>query len=252
MPAALTLLMTVVVWHLAVTLFEIPSYLIPSPVLVFEVMAENAGYLALHTWYTTLETLGGFALSVALGVPLAILLVWSTTLERAIMPLLVLSQTFPKVAIAPLLIIWFGFGVTTKVIVSFLVAFFPIVISGVVGMRAVENDLVDLVRSMKGTTLQIFWRVRLPYALPHLFGGFKVAMAFAIVGAVVGEWVGSDRGLGHVLLRTNANLETPLLFAVLVVLMFVGMLLYYAVALAEHVSIRWHASQRDSATFLTT
>lgn len=243
-PAA-TVVVILVAWQVVVTGFGIPAYLIPSPGAVALQLVNKAGFLLSHSWVTTYETLGGFLLSILVGVPLAIAIVWSRALDRSITPLLVLSQTFPKVAIAPLLIIWFGLGILPKVLVSFLVAFFPVVISGVTGMRSVETEMLELVRVMRASRLQIFWKVRLPYALPQFFAGLKVAIAFAVVGAVVGEWVGADRGLGYLLLTANANLDTPLLFAVLVLLMLIGTALYYAIVWMERLVLPWHVSVRE-------
>lgn len=239
-----TVIGLIVVWHLGVLVFSIPVYLIPPPATVAAYLSDNFAFLGQHALVTAVEALGGFLLSVVVGVPVAILIVWSRKMDQALMPLLVLSQTFPKVAIAPLLIIWFGFGIQTKILVSFLIAFFPIIVSGVAGMRAVDNDAIDMIRSMKATPLQIFVRLRLPAALPNLFAGCKVAMAFAVVGAVVGEWVGADRGLGYLLLRANANLDTPMLFSILVMLMFMGVFLYYLIVAIERIAIPWDVSQR--------
>ena len=147
------------------------------------------------------------------------MLVWSRVLERAIMPLLVVSQSFPKVAVAPLIVIWFGLGALPKILIAFSVAFFPIMIATIAGMKSVDTDLRDLARSMQATALKTFLKIRLPFALPQIFSGVKVAVAFSTVGAVVGEWVGADAGLGYLLLWSNANLDTPLLFAVLFCLM---------------------------------
>jgi NitT/TauT family transport system permease protein len=168
-------------------------------------------------------------------------------LDKSITPFLVLSQTFPKVAIAPLLIIWFGLGMLPKILVSFLVAFFPVIISEVTGMRSVETETMELIHSMQATPLQTFWKIRLPYALPHLFAGLKVAIAFAIVGAVVGEWVVADKGLGYVLLWASGNLDTPMLFSVFVILMGIGVILYYAIVWLERLFIPWHVSIRETA-----
>lgn len=239
-----TVIALVALWHVSVHAFSIPGYLIPPPATVAGYLADNFVFLNRHAVVTAVEALGGFLLSVVVGVPLAILIVWSRKVDQALMPLLVLSQTFPKVAIAPLLIIWFGFGIQTKILVSFLIAFFPIIVAGVAGMRAVDNDAIDMIRSMKATPLQIFVRLRIPAALPNLFAGCKVAMAFAVVGAVVGEWVGADRGLGYLLLRANSNLDTPMLFSILVMLMFIGVILYYLIVAIERISIPWHVSQR--------
>lgn len=241
-----TVLAVVAAWHAVVAGLGVPEYLLPGPATVARYLVQKREFLLQHAWVTTYETLGGFFLSIGLGVPLAIAIVWSRTLDRAIMPLLILSQTFPKVAIAPLLIIWLGFGLLTKVLVSFLVAFFPVVIAGVTGMRSVETEMLELIRSMRATPVQVFWKIRLPHALPHLFAGLKVAIAFAVVGAVVGEWVGADRGLGYLLLSANANLDTPLLFAVLIVLLWIGVVLYYAIVWLERLMLPWHVSIRES------
>ena len=247
----LSVLVMLIAWHSAVVLFSIAPYLVPRPLPVFEYIFLNASFLLFHAGVTTYETIGGFLLSIVVGVPLAMLLVWSRALEQALMPLLVLSQTFPKVALAPLFIIWFGFGIQTKVLISFLIAFFPVVVSTIVGMRSVENDMVDLARSLNAPAWRIFLYLRLPHALPSILSGLKVAIAFAVVGAVVGEWVGADSGLGYLLLRANANLDTVLLFAILVMLMIIGTLLYYFVVLIERMLIPWHVSMRGELFPLT-
>jgi NitT/TauT family transport system permease protein len=183
-PAA-SVLALLLIWHVVVVAFSIAPYLVPRPLPVFEYIATSAGFLLFHASITTYETLGGFLLSLVIGVPLAMLLVWSRSLEQAVMPLLVLSETFPKVALAPLFIIWFGFGIQTKVLISFLIAFFPVVVSTIVGMRSVENDMIDLARSLNASAHRIFFHIRLPHALPSILSGMKVAIAFAVVGAVV-------------------------------------------------------------------
>lgn len=238
---------SVAIWQIAIWLFAIPQYLLPPPLDVLERLKSDFWFLSYHSLITTLETLGGFFLSIIIGIPLGILLVWSRTLERAIMPLLVVSQAFPKVAIAPLIIIWFGLGLFPKILIAFSVAFFPIVVSTIAGMRSVDTDLNDLARSMQSSSIKAFLKIKLPYALPQIFSGLKVAIAFATVGAVVGEWVGAESGLGYLLLSANANLDTSLLFAVLVALMIIGLVLYYAVEIFERLMIPWHISVRGQA-----
>jgi len=239
-----TVLLLIVAWHFAVIVFHIPTYLLPAPEMVLERLASDWSFILKHSWVTIYETIGGFLLSIVIGVPLAIILVASPTIDRALMPLLVLSQTFPKIALAPLIIIWFGLGLFPKLLVSFLVAFFPVLISTVVGMRAVEIEMLELARSMRASMFQIFWKFRIPFALPNLFAGMKVAIAFAIVGAIIGEWVGANQGLGYLLLQSNANLDTALLFSVLVVLLVLGVVFYYAVEWLERMLLPWHASVR--------
>lgn len=236
----------VLFWHLAVVGFAIPPYLLPPPVAIAEFITLKWQFLIQHAWLTTYESLCGFLLSIAIGIPLAILVVWSKVMDRIITPFLVLSQTFPKVAIAPLLIIWFGLGILPKILVSFLVSFFPIVIEGITGMRSVETEMMELIHSMQANQFQIFWKVRLPHSLPYVFGGLKVAIAFAIVGAVVGEWVGANQGLGYLLLWANANLDTPMLFSVLIVLMAMGVILYYLIVWLESLTIPWHVGIRET------
>lgn len=249
-PVGAVILM-LVVWHLVVVVFEMPGYLLPKPLNVLARTIADFRYLAIHSWVTTYETLGGFALSVVIGIPLAMAIVSWPIVDRALMPLLVLSQTFPKVAIAPLLIIWFGLGVLPKLLIGFLVAFFPIVVSTVVGLRSMEAEMIELARSMRVSSLKMFRMFRLPYALPSVFAGLKVAIAFAVVGAVVGEWVGSTEGLGYLLLKANAELDAEFLFAILLMLMLIGVILYYAVELAERALIPWHVSMRLPSTTAT-
>lgn len=238
------ILACLLVWHFGVDWFAVPVYLVPSPEAVIERLWTDRAFMLRHSAVTLATTLGGFLLSVAVGIPLGMLLVWSRLLEKAIMPLLVVSQSFPKVAVAPLIVIWFGLGLLPKILIAFSVAFFPIVISTIAGMKSVDTDLRDLARSMQATPIKTFAKIRFPYALPQIFSGIKVAVAFATVGAVVGEWVGADAGLGYLLLWSNANLDTPLLFAVLVCLMLIGLVLYYAVEYLEAYALPWHVSVR--------
>lgn len=239
-----TIVIVIGIWYAAVLTFNIPPYLLPLPDDVLQRIIEDFQFLMGHTWVTTYEAVAGFVLSIVLGILLAIAVVASPVLDRALMPWLVLSQTFPKVALAPLIIVWFGLGFVPKLIVTFLVAFFPVVISTVVGLRSIEREMLELAYSMRASTLQIFWRFRLPIALPNILAGLKVSVAFAVVGAVIAEWVSANQGLGYLLLRANASLDTTLLFAVLVMLMIIGVTLYYMVELAERLLIPWHSSVR--------
>lgn len=245
-----TVVCVVVLWYAIVIVFEVPKYILPLPGDVYQRIVEDFSFLLWNSSITVLETLGGFALSIILGIPIAIALVASRTLDKALMPWLILSQTFPKVALAPLIVVWFGLGIMPKLLVTFLVAFFPIVISTVVGLRSMEREMIELAQSMRASRLQMFWHFRLPLALPNIFAGLKVSVAFAVVGAVIAEWVGASAGLGYLLMRANANLDTTLLFAVLVALMIIGVVLYYAIEFAERLSIPWHVviRLRDVAT----
>ena len=176
---------------------------------------------------------------------MALMIAYSRTVESFVYPLLVFSQSVPKVAIAPLFVVWFGFGIIPKVIAAFLLGFFPVVVSTVVGFKSVERDMIDLARSMKASKLQIFMRISLPQALPSIFAGLKVSVTLAVVGAVVGEFVGSNSGIGYVLQIANGNFDLPLMFAALTILSLVGVILFALVDLVERFMIPWHASQRN-------
>lgn len=222
-----------VVWELAVRALDIPRYVLPAPTEVVGALAGNAALLAEHGWVTGYEMVAGYLLAIAVGIPLAMAITASRRFDLLVMPLLLLSQTIPKIAVAPLFLIWFGVGMLPKVLVAFLICFFPIVIDTAVGLRSVSPEMLDLARSMGATRGQVFAKIRLPSSLPYMFSGLKVAATLAVVGAIVGEFVGADRGLGYLLLLANAQLDTALLFAAIVVLTVIGMLLYYAVRLAE-------------------
>ena len=240
----LTLVGALVVWQVAVVAFAIPSYLLPAPGRVFAKMIQAGPLLVGNGLYTLQEILLGFGLSVAVGVPLALAIVSSRVCERTVYPLLVASQVVPKVAIAPLFVVWFGFGMTSKVLIAFLIAVFPVVIDMVVGLRAIELEKLYVARSMGATPWQLFWKVRLPKALPSLFAGLKVSITLAVVGAIVGEFIAADRGIGRVLLNANGNMDTELLFAGIIVLTVIGMLLFLALDLLERRLLPWHVSRR--------
>ena len=244
----LLILVLLVLWDLAIRIFKIPPYLIPAPEAVIRAFLREWPRLLGESLVTTWATLGGFALSIAFGIPMALAIAYSRTVESFLYPLLVFSQSIPKVAIAPLFVVWFGFGIIPKVIAAFLLGFFPVVVSTVVGFKSVEPDMVDLARSMKATKLQTFARISLPQALPHIFAGLKVSVTLAVVGAVVGEFVGSNSGIGYVLQIANGNFDLPLMFAALVVLSMIGVILFVAVDIVERLLIPWHASHRDEFT----
>jgi NitT/TauT family transport system permease protein len=233
-----------VIWELLVILFKVPAYLLPKPTDIFLTIIDDMRSLTNHGLITAYEMLLGYFLAIAIAIPLAIGITASDTFDRFIMPILLFFQVVPKIAIAPLFLIWFGFGTTPKVMVAFLISFFPIVIDTAIGLRSVSSEMIDLARSMGATKGQIFRNFRLPTSLPYLFSGLKVAATMAVVGAVVGEFVGADRGLGYLLLVSNSNLNTALTFAVIVALTLQGLVMYYAVEILERFLIPWHISRR--------
>ncbi|MGC3965396.1 MAG: ABC transporter permease [Rhodocyclaceae bacterium] len=234
-----------VLWDLAVRLFKIPAYLIPPPLEVLHQLVTQWKMLLGESLPTIYATMGGFALSVIIGVPIAMLIAYSRTVESYVYPLLVFSQSIPKVAIAPLFVVWFGFGIVPKIIVAFLLGFFPIVVATVMGFKSVEADMVDLARSMGSSRWKMFYKISLPQALPSIFSSMKVSVTLAVVGAVVGEFVGANSGIGYVLQRANGSFDLPLMFAALVVLSLIGVLLFGLIDLVERYAIPWHASQRN-------
>jgi len=234
----------VLVWQLVVSVLRPADYLLPSPGSVAEELVLRRELLWHHTWVTTQEMLLGFFLSVVVSIPIAILIAAWKPLERAVYPLLVISQAVPKVAIAPLLLVWMGFGATPKIFVAVLIAFFPIVISTVTGLKSVPYEMIQLSRSIGLSTTATFAKIRVPYALPHIFAGLKVGITLAVVGAVVGEFVGADRGLGYLLLFSLGRLNTRLMFADLVVLVLLGVVSFWLVQLLERKTIPWHVSVR--------
>ena len=184
-------------WDLSIRVFHIPAYQMPAPLDVVKAFRDNWPELLSQAWPTTYATLAGFLLSAVFGILFAVLIAGSRTVESYVYPLLVFSQSIPKVAIAPLFVVWFGFGIVPKIISAFLLGFFPVVVSTVQGLKIVDPDMIDLARAMQGGRLQIFAQVSLPHALPAIFSGLKVSVTLAVVGAVVGEFVGSNSGIGY-------------------------------------------------------
>ena len=241
----LFLLFLGVLWDVVIRLFRIPPYQVPAPVDVLITLWTDGPELLAQAVPTTIATVEGFVLSAVFGVGIAVLIVGSRTVESYVYPLLVFSQSIPKVAIAPLFVVWFGFGMMPKVLSAFLLGFFPVVVSAVQGFKSVEPDMLDLARAMEAKPLQVFRMVRFPHALPAIFSGLKVSITLAVVGAVVGEFVGSNNGLGFVLQRSIGNFELPTMFAALVVLSLIGVLLFWLLDVIERLVIPWHASQRQ-------
>lgn len=241
----LFLVMLVVLWDLTIRIFHIPPYQIPKPEDVLRTLWTDGPQLLEQAVPTTVATVEGFLLSAVFGIGIAVLIAGSRTVESYIYPLLVFSQSIPKIAIAPLFVVWFGFGMFPKVLSAFMLGFFPVVVSAVQGFKSVEPDMLDLARAMEAKRLQIFRMVSFPHAMPAIFAGLKVSITLAVVGAVVGEFVGSNNGLGFVLQRSIGNFELPTMFAALVILSLIGVVLFWILDIIERLVIPWHASQRQ-------
>ncbi|RFU83671.1 ABC transporter permease [Streptomyces triticagri] len=245
-PVAL-LLACFVAWWVISAAELVESYLVPSPGATLDVLLDKPDYLWQHSWVTTYETLLGFVIAVVVGVVAAVVMVYSSTVEKTLYPILLFAQVVPKIAIAPLFVVWLGFGITPKILIAVLIAFFPIVISMVTGLKAVDPEMLQLSATMGASPWQTFLKIRFPASLPHLFSGLKVAVTLAVTGAVVGEFVGANEGLGYVILQANGNLDTPMLFAGLLVMSLIGVILFVIVEIAEQLLLPWHASRRDGS-----
>ena len=239
LPLALGLFLGV--WELIIRLGGYPPFILPSPGRVYtklgSVLAD--GLLWWHTRITLAEILGGLALGLTTATVLGYLLAKSRSLERIISPYIVASQAVPIVALAPLLVIWFGAGQLSKALVCALTIFFPMLVNTMVGIRSVEPDLVDLMRSLRATQWQVFILLEVPSALPVLLGGLKVSVTLSVIGAVVGEFVAADRGLGFLINVARGNFDTPLMFVALFTLVNIALILYLLVVLTESLFLRW-------------
>jgi NitT/TauT family transport system permease protein len=226
-------------WQLYVSAFGINRIVLPGPVDITRAAIANWAILMRETWPTFLESVLGFALAVVIGIPVAVCVASSRVLNLTLYPILIATQSVPKVAVAPIILVWFGLGLQSKLVIAFLVAFFPIVVDTATGMRATPIGLLELARSLRASSLQIFMKVQFPAALPSIFAGAKVAVTLAVIGAVIGEFVGSLNGLGNLLLTANSQLDSPLAWAALVWLSVLGIVLFAAVVAVERLVMPW-------------
>ena len=227
-------------WELACRMLHVPDFVLPSPSMIIDKIIASWWLLLVNGLVTAEEIVLGFGLSVVIGIPLAVLVVYSRVFERVAFPFMVSLQTIPKVALAPILVMWLGYGIMPKIMVAFLISFFPIVIGAVVGMRSTEKEMIYLVQSMGANELTTFLKIRLPRALPSIFGGLKVGIGQAVVGATVGEFIAAETGLGYLQLISQVRLDTTLLFAAVVVLSLLGVLLFNIVAWIERLALPWN------------
>jgi NitT/TauT family transport system permease protein len=249
---AILLGLLIAAWWFVAARELVPNYLVPAPAQVWRTMVDEWPMLARSSYVTLYETVIGFLLASLLGLVTAILIVYSPTMAKTLYPVVLFAQVIPKVAIAPLLVVWFGFGLTPKMILAVLIAFFPVVVSAVAGLRSIDPELLDLSATMGASRWRTFTKIRFPNALPHLMAGEKVAITLAVVGAVVGEFVGASEGLGYVLQVANGNLNAPLLFADLFLMSVIGIVLFVLIEIAEALLIPWHASRRSGVPLTTS
>jgi len=232
-------LIILLAWHYYVVLFQVPVVVLPTPMQVLWEMVKESKTLLEEGWITALECIYGFALAMVIGIPIAVTMTYSRIANQMFYPLLVASQSIPKVAIAPILLVWFGTGLKSKLAMAFVIAFFPVVVDTATGLRSTSPELLELARSLQCSRLQTFFKIQLPSALPSIFSGAKIAVTLAVIGAVIGEFIGSNEGLGNLLLTANSQLNTPLVWAALIVLSVLGMVLYGIVVVAEKFLMPW-------------
>jgi NitT/TauT family transport system permease protein len=240
----LIVLAAVLLWQLCVVYFAVPSILVPTPLSVLARIYEQPAFYWLHSWRTFQETIVGFGLAVVIGIALAVLIISSRVFEETIYVLLIAFNGIPKVAIAPLFVVWMGTGLLPKFAIAATIAVFVIVIDLVLGLRSVEREMLDLAAVLKGSRLKTLWLIRFPHALPHLFAGMKVAITLALIGSIVGEFVASDKGLGYMIMVAQGAFDTVQIFAAIVILGVMGMVLFFAIELAERLALPWHVSRR--------
>lgn len=233
-------------WEFVVRWFAIPKFLLPAPSLVLSVMGDYLPLLMRQLGFTALAAGIGFAVALVLGIAAGAAITASRTVERMLYPWLVISHAVPKVVIAPLFIVWIGFGLKSETIFVIVFTVFPIVVNTVTGLKSADLDLLLLVRSMGAGRWQTLWKIRIPGALPSIFAGIKISATLAPVGAVIGEFVASNQGMGHLLLQAVGSMETPLAFAAVIVVSIFGIVIWYLAETIERLTIPWHASQRGS------
>ena len=227
----------VLAWYLFVEIGQVPKFVMPSPLATLEALT-NPNY----SWWTNIavtgtEIFGGYLLALVVGVLLALVFTWSRSLEAVCLPLLVTLNMIPKVALGPLIIVWFKYGVFPNTLMAFSIAVFPILLTTARGLREIEPELLDLVRSLRGSRWQVFAKIQLPGALPYIFSGMKVGSILAVAGAIVGEFLGSDKGLGYLMLQVQVTLDTPAMFMAVILITVIGMLLYGLVLLLERLLV---------------
>jgi NitT/TauT family transport system permease protein len=239
LPATMMFIGFVAVWQLAVSGLGVREYLLPSPLAVLQAMGPGEIPWSKHIWITAVEIVGAFLIAALAGVLLGAAIAWSQGVSRALTPFLVFVNTLPKVAIAPLFLIWLGYGILPNMLIGALIGFFPVVINTAVGLTQIEQDMLDLGRVFNAPNWKVFAKIRMPNAYPYILSALKVTATSAVVGAVVGEFVASQAGLGYVIITTQSSMNTPVAFAALAWISILGLLLFGAVGLMSRVLAPW-------------
>lgn len=238
-PAAVLVALGIGLWEILVRLLEVKHWLWPTPSLIASTLRDDAGLLASHTWVTAREVIFGFAIALAAGLGIGVALHLSATLRRALYPLLIASQSIPTVVLAPVLVIVMGYGIGPKLAVIALFCFFPIVVNSVDGLGSVDREYIRMMLTLDASRWAIFRRIEFPASLPLIFSGTRIAATYAAIGAVFGEWAGSDAGLGFEILQAKGRLDTPRVFAAVMIVTLMAVMLFLLVALVERLTIPW-------------
>lgn len=229
-----------IVWEGGVQVFHVPGWILPAPTVIASTAMKWAPDLLYNSYITMQETLIGFLLALVLSLPLAVMIAFTVTIRRLLYPILLGLQSIPKVALAPLVILWLGIGSAPKIVIVILVCFFPILVNVVAGLESVPKPMIDLMHSLQASEFVIFRRLRAPFAAPHLFTGCKIAITFAVIGAVIGEFVAAQEGLGYMILISTAQSLTPLAFAAIILLTFISVVFFYVIEVLERRFVTWH------------
>jgi len=240
-PPFLTFVLLMAAWEVIVRVFSVPEYILPAPSAIGRETWNVRSQLAIHTWATLSTSIAAFVTTILLTVPLAVVITAVPLLRKTIYPLIVLMQAVPKIAVAPIIVVLLGSGEAPKIAIAFLVAFFPLLVDTTTGLNAVPAELLDLGRSLRATRLQEFVKIRFPTAVPFFFSGLKVAVAFSVLGAVVAEFVQSDRGLGYLIVVSTSYWKTPLAFACITILAIMGLALFFLVSFIERRFFSWYS-----------
>ena len=234
-----------VLWELLVSLGVVERYILPSPTDIVNALITNGSDIMTHTWVTFFEGMTGLLVAVFLSLIMAVVMDQFPVVKKAIYPVLVISQTVPIIVIAPLLAMWFGFGIAPKIFVVVLVCFFPITVNLIEGLQSVDGELINLVRSMGATKSQIFAKIKFPSALPYFFSGLKIAATYSIMGAVIGEWLGGKAGLGVYMLRARHAFALDLVFASILVIVILSIMLFYGIAGIQRALMPWEKLKEE-------
>lgn len=235
-------------WQLLVMVFKIKVFILPSPVDVLKSLFDPQYQWWDHIIATSGEIVLSFLATAIVGIGLSLLLAWSKTLNKLVMPIIVLFNSLPKIALAPLFLMWFGFGMVPNILVATMIAFFPVVVNTSTGLQEVEDDLLDLVHYLNASKLQVFTKIRIPNSLPYIFAGFKIAATMCVVGAIVGEFVASSKGLGYLLRDSQAFINTPPMFACLLLLSVLGLIFFSAIGALEKVCMPWNFAEGEGTS----